>query len=240
MTTVTQAKSTEIWAIDENGLPKETNLYDWVMSFEDENRLSIEHDEEPVQSANGNWYDENCEWKVYMNKVNRKREFCQQFESEEDAQDYCFNIVYNYDFQNSNENTAYFYSLEECEEDIIQTIADNEYIDKEVAASIYCKSKIVKEARAIAAKIHRAKVTAEYEAKKARLAIEVPAEAASLAIDEQFKAAVKWANEATGNKKSNRSASALKGLLERNGKPQIDSDFWQVYRILKAQTEPKQ
>lgn len=59
-------------------------------------------------------------------------------------------------------------------------------------------------------------------------------EANELVIDEEFKIAVKWASEVEGEEKSKRSASAMKGLLERLGRELIETDFWQVYRILKT------
>lgn len=155
------------------------------------------------------------------------------FNNEEDADLYYYERCQWYITEKNWDAPYPYYSEEEAENDIIERMADCDSIGKDVAASIYRKSKIVKGAREVAAKIHREKVTADIKARKTRLSIEVPAEAESLKIDEQFKAAVKWANEATGNEKSQRSSSALKGLLERNGKAKIDSDFWQVYRILK-------
>jgi hypothetical protein len=186
--------------------------------------------------------DNVIEWQIWTWGVNGNHPAYTgtSFDNEEEADLYYYERCQWYISEKNWNAPCQYDSEEEAENGIIERMADNDSIDKEVAASIYRKSKIVKEAREIAAKIHPAKVTAEYEARKARLAIEVPAEAASLTIDEQFKAAVKWANEASGNEKSQRSASALKGLLERNGRTEITSDFWQVYRILKAQTEPKQ
>ncbi len=61
----------------------------------------------------------------------------------------------------------------------------------------------------------------------------IEAEAASIKIDEEFKKAVAWAYEVTGEEKSKRSASALKGLLSRNNIEKINTDFWTVFRILK-------
>lgn len=238
MTTVKKAKETEIWII-KNSFPEKTNLYDWVMNFEDEDKLIITHDEEPEKDDTGNWYDSNNEWKVIFKPVNRNSRFIQIFESEEEAEDFCFNRIFEYDFNEPNEDTSYFYSEKEAEDFIIERLADNLQIDLDVAKHIYRKSKIVFDIRKKRDAEHRAKITAEHEARKKWLSVEIPKEAASLTIDEQFKAAVRWADEATGNEKSQRSASALKGLLERNGKAKIDSDFWQVYRILKAQTETK-
>lgn len=59
-------------------------------------------------------------------------------------------------------------------------------------------------------------------------------EAESIIIDDEFKNAIKWAEATSGKEKSDRMASAIKGLLARNGKEKIESDFWKVARILKA------
>lgn len=81
---------------------------------------------------------------------------------------------------------------------------------------------------------HRAEMTKQNDERKAWLAVEVPKEADSIIIDEEFKAAVKWAEEVRGNEKSTRMASAMKGLLARNNKENIETDFWKVIRILKS------
>lgn len=59
-------------------------------------------------------------------------------------------------------------------------------------------------------------------------------EADSITVDEQFIADVKAASLLSGVEKSNRSASAFKALLERNGIEKIESDFWTVYRRVKS------
>jgi hypothetical protein len=59
-------------------------------------------------------------------------------------------------------------------------------------------------------------------------------EADSIIIDDEYCKAVAWADEVSGMERNNRHASALKGLLQRVGKGKIESDFWQVQRILKA------
>lgn len=79
----------------------------------------------------------------------------------------------------------------------------------------------------------RAKDASEYAIRKEWLSINVPEEAESIIIDEKFKDDLKEAGKLSGYEKSNKSASALKGLLERNGKNKINTDFWQVFRILK-------
>lgn len=81
---------------------------------------------------------------------------------------------------------------------------------------------------------HRAMITKQNDQRKEWLAIEVPKEADSIVIDDEFRAAVKWAEQVNGNEKSTRMASAMKGLLARNNKEKIETDFWQVIRILKS------
>lgn len=236
MKKVNEAKNEKVWVIMDNGFPEQTNLYDWVMKFEDEDKLIATHDEEPEQDEAGNWYDANNEWKVVLKRVNRSSQFVETFDSEEEAEDFCFDRIFNYDFQNANEDTGYYDSEKEAEEVIVERLSSVLYIDLEVAKNIYRKSKIVFDIRQKRDAEHKAKITAEHEARKVWLSVEVPKEAASITIDEDFKAAIKWASEATGNEKSNRMASALKGLLARNGKDKIETDFWQVLRILKSQT----
>lgn len=84
------------------------------------------------------------------------------------------------------------------------------------------------------------KVSKEIEAAKREAAKDaIMKEAKSFKIDDQFKAALKWASESKGKDKSDRMASAMKGLIDRNGKDAIVTDFWQVFRILKSYSESK-
>lgn len=84
---------------------------------------------------------------------------------------------------------------------------------------------------------HRAQVSKEYAERKARLVISAPKEADSILIDREFCSAIASAKKMCGQEKSVAIISAVKGLLERNNKDQINSDFWQVARILKAKAE---
>ncbi len=117
----------------------------------------------------------------------------------------------------------------ENEYDAIQDMADSLERSPEVIIRYLSLSRITarKEAE------HRAEITRQYEKRKAWLSVEVPKEADSITIDEDFKQAIKWAGEAAGKEKSDRMASAIKGLLSRNGIAEIKTDFWQVARILK-------
>jgi len=74
-----------------------------------------------------------------------------------------------------------------------------------------------------------------YNADRDMLNAAIQSEANSLVIDDEFKAAVNWGNEADGYEKSDRMAIAMKGLLARNNKEKIVTDFWKVFRILKAE-----
>lgn len=84
---------------------------------------------------------------------------------------------------------------------------------------------------------HREKINKENAERKEKLAIEVPAEAATIKIDQIFVDGVKLLKNMEGQEKSNSSASMMKSLLQRNNIEKIKSDFWQVFRILKANAE---
>lgn len=62
-------------------------------------------------------------------------------------------------------------------------------------------------------------------------------EATSIIIDDQFSADMAKGEQLIGKEKSARMASAMKGLLQRNNIVEIKSDFWKVFRILKAKAE---
>lgn len=156
------------------------------------------------------------------------------FDNAEDAELYYYERCEWY-IQEKNWNApSFFYTEKEAEDHIIHDISDVNRIDLGVAAHIRRKQIIVKKERATREAAHRAKITAEYEARKAYLATAVPAEAATFVIDEKFIRDLKEAKNLIKQDKNNRHASALKGLIERNGKEKIESDFWQVFRILKA------
>lgn len=75
---------------------------------------------------------------------------------------------------------------------------------------------------------------AELEAEKEQFKIAVRSEADSIDIDDEFTSQMEWVMSVSGIEKSNRMASAVKSLLDRVGKEQIETDFWQVARILKS------
>lgn len=158
------------------------------------------------------------------------------FETEEEAEMYSFERKEWWIAEKNWDAPRWFDSEKEAEEDIIESYASNFGIDKEVAANIRRKEKIVNQIRANKAAAHRAKITAEYEARKAYLAEAVPAEAATITIDQQFVEDLKAITGKNGNEKANRHTAAFKALLQRNGKEKIESDFWQVFRILKSKS----
>jgi len=230
MTTVFEAKTETIWVIGENGHPKETNFYDWVMNFQDENRLTVEffEDLDPENYSNG-------VYKLRYHRVNRPSVLLDElFETEEAAEDEKFDRILRYDFERSIENTSYFHSIEDAENDIVETIENKYNIDKEVAASIYRKKKIVDSIRAERDAVRQKEWAKEAAERKSWLEKSVPAEAESIMIDEDFKAAVKSASLLTGKIKSEAMATAFNHLLYRQKFGEIKSDFWQVFRILKA------
>lgn len=158
------------------------------------------------------------------------------FYNEEDANLYYYERCEWWIAEKNWDAPCWFDSEEEAENDIIEGYASNFGIDKEVAANIRRKEKIVKAIKEEKAAAHLAKVAAEYEARKAYLAETVPAEAATITIDQQFVEDLKAITGKNGNEKANRHAAAFKALLQRNGKQKIESDFWQVFRILKQKT----
>lgn len=79
--------------------------------------------------------------------------------------------------------------------------------------------------------------TNKIEASKIALKEAIRNEAESIIIDEDFKTALKYAAQVEGKEKSDRMASAFKGLLQRNNIDKVNTDFWQVFRILKAKAE---
>lgn len=239
MTTINKAKEEIVYIIDENMMIIPISWYDHVMNFQDREKvLSAEYVEDIEIDEETEEVTDNSYWGLRYSQINRRSiMLTDRFDSEEEAEDEIFDRICKYDFEKSNESTMFFLTPENAEEDIIETIADRNDIDKVVAASIYDKQKKVFAARQIKDAIHRANVTKEYAERKAWLAIEVPKEAASIVIDDEFKTAIKWAEEVKGNEKSTRMASAMKGLLARNNKEKIETDFWQVIRILKSKAE---
>lgn len=76
-------------------------------------------------------------------------------------------------------------------------------------------------------------MTKRHEEHKAWLAIEVPKEADSITMDQEFKEDIAAAMLLTSKEKSNACQLALTQLLNRSHSMPIRTDFWQVLRILK-------
>jgi hypothetical protein len=86
-----------------------------------------------------------------------------------------------------------------------------------------------------AAKKAEAEAIAEsYRQKDAAFKAAIQQEAASIENDEKFISEVREAGLLNGGAKSAKCASAFKGLLQRKGIEKINTDFWQVFRILKS------
>jgi hypothetical protein len=182
------------------------------------------------QSERDNYYPfGECtkEWQIWSWGVNGNHPHFTgtSFDNEEDAKLYyyerCEWFISEKNWDAPKWNSSY--------EEAVQEMADSNNRPVEVMERYLKLQAITK--RKDAERI--AKITAENEKRKAWLSVEIPKEAASLIIDNEFKEAVKWATQVTGREKSNRMASALKGLLSRNNKSAINTDFWQVLRILK-------
>lgn len=180
-------------------------------------------------------------WEIWSQKINRNAERCTwlgTFDSEDEADLAIYDRVEWYYVSEKNWDAPIFWGTEEeAADDIIEAMADQFDIDKDVAASIYSKKIRVDAKRKELAIAHRAKVTAEYEARKAWLVTAVSAEADTIEIDNAFIEAMKTANQLSGNEKSSHCARSFKALLERNNIIEIKSDFWQVFRVLKAKAE---
>ena len=233
MLTVKEAKEEIVFFVNENGFPESSNFYDFVMKFEDENKLRIFYKEDIDFDDEGEIVD-NSKYLIKYEKINRPAIVLNEsFDTEEEAEDFCFDRIYNYDFQKSCENTIYFASEKDCENDIIGMMAETENIDTNVAASIFRKSKIVFEGR----KQQQIEINRKYTEQKAKINLLVPIEAEKILIDEDFKKDLVTAKQLTSVQKSNAQSKAFTDLLKRQGIEAIKSDFWRVFRIVKSKIE---
>ncbi len=155
------------------------------------------------------------------------------FDNEEDAELYYYERSEWYVSEKNWNAPQYFGSKEEAEADLIQTIADGESIDFKVAQSIYRKAQKVAARRAEL----KAIAQAEHTKRRAEIKAAVPIEADSIAIDDEFKTGVQEMVSLAGGLKSKHAEKIMAELLSRNGRTAIESDFWQVFRILKARAE---
>jgi hypothetical protein len=236
-----EAKQQLIWFVNENGFSQEESLFDFVYRFEDENKLGYRlYEDYEIDEETGKIVDFS-KYRIYFNRVNRASEYIhEEFDSEEEAEDYLFNAVFNHDFQANKTfeiSTEYFESEEEAEDSIIELIADTENIDKNVAESYFNKKKLVYKRRAEYAKIHREKINAENAKRNLFISENIGAEIESIAIDDNFKMDMEAAAKLQSKEKSRLQELAFSALLKRNN-VEIKTDFWQVFRSVKNKLSP--
>jgi len=122
---------------------EEDDLYSFVMESAEQgtnpdgagNKLFIREVEKDV-SDNDDDFD--FETKFEVRRWNRSgSSLIFVFDTEEEAEDCLFEIIYKYDFLDDDQrNTTFFYTIEEAEENLIRCYCDIFSIDKEVAISI--------------------------------------------------------------------------------------------------------
>lgn len=167
-------------------------------------------------------------FEIWAQKINRKAERCiwlGEFDSEEEAELEIYQRTADYISEKNWDAPVFWDSKEEAIEDLAGSLEKPaEVISRYLAIAAITARKDAE---------HRAKVTAEHNAHKEWLAIEVPKEADSIAIDEQFQKDIAAACILKSKDKSNACEQALSALLNRL-QIKIKTDFWQVLRILKS------
>jgi len=178
-TTAKEAKETTIFVLNYKNEIEETNLYDHVMRSNNETtsprgvepikfyeevgdnwryketKQDVDPEDEDVKGSDIEEYSLFIVYKWYFGKKQEQA----RFESEEEAEQYLFEWVYDYDFQTDDQrSTHWFDTFEEAEEEL----AEKQGLDVEVYRSIERKRLIVEEARAT-------KRAAEREVKEKRL-----------------------------------------------------------------------
>lgn len=165
------------------------------------------------------------EWQIWSWGVNgnHPRYSGTSFDSEEDAELYYYERSEWYISEKNWDAPQWHSTHDEAITDFANTLEKSEGVVRR-----YLKLSAITARKAAE---HRAEMTRQNDERKARLAIAVPAEANRITIDEEF---VKAIATITGNnnKKNPLYISATKALLARNGIEKIQSDFWQVMRIL--------
>lgn len=175
------------------------------------------------------------EWQIWSWGVNGNNPHYTgpTFDKEEDAELYYYERSEWYVQEKNNNAPIVYNSIEEAEEEIIQSIKDGEGIDFDVAKSIYAKIKKVAVRRAEL----KAIAAAEYQKRKEEKDAAVPGEAAAIDIDEEFEEGIKAMANMSGKSKSEYADKIFNDLLKRKGIPFIKSDYWKVFRILKTRAE---
>lgn len=175
-TTAKEARETTVFVRDFNGEIEETNLYDHVMRSNNEttsprgvmpikfyeevdgyyrNKETGEdvdiHEEDDIDMKNIEPYSLFIVYKWYF----QKKQEVARFETEEEADNYLFEWVYDYDFQKDDQrSTQYFYTLEDIEEDEAEMMC----LNVEAYRSVKRKGEFVKEQRALKAQKEREEI----------------------------------------------------------------------------------
>jgi len=248
--TAKQAQETEIFYIDSTYKRGELidfkidsdNLYNFVMRSAEETtspvgvmgKLHIRHEDYSCRYGLLNSVkNDESKYEVWKWESNSKGTFYEEFETEEEADDYVFDMVYNYDFAKDDQrNTCYYDSEQEAIEALIECIAENWRIGIESAKSYYRRSQIVaneRQNRIIAANAKRLAEKREYEVKRES---GVKEEVSKLIpFCSQFKQQYAAACELTGMEKNNACASIMKQIIEVSGIGKVHY-FWEDFRCL--------
>lgn len=205
MTTVKEAKETKIFIIEDERI-RATTLYDFVMiSAEEttsprgvENKLHIREKEQQCSCYNtdNDTYDGQCP-KCYMGVETvyevwnwgfrgQFPKLIETFDTVTQAEDFIFDRTYQYDFLEDCCRSIFFcYTYDEAMDDLIQTMMDRYYIDRDVAVSVIhhmdCVEKI-KEKQAM----ERIQQAQEQKEKRERL-VEIYSEGIERIEGEKFK-----------------------------------------------------
>lgn len=147
------------------------------------------------------------------------------FESEEEANLYYYERC-EWFINEKNWDAPLFHSTEdEAITDFVNSVDRGE----DVIRRYLSISKIT----AAKAAQRRAQIEKENEERRQRLAIEVPKEAATISVDDEFLKDMEAAKIFSSKEKSKQQAQAFSRLLIRQ-KIEIQTDFWQVFRIIKS------
>lgn len=168
------AEETTIFIVNKN-LIEETNLYDFVMISEDEttsprgvaprifyekneqilyrfidNIVIDEFDYEELNDEDRKFYTiETNEWfemRTWGCTGNREKSLGYRFDTEEEAQNFIYEGIYNFDFQGDcNRRTYYHLTYEDALNEVIENYCDEFDISQETAKHIYRKELILAE-----------------------------------------------------------------------------------------------
>ena len=232
-TTAKQAQATEIFFVESTFRKGKLvdfkvegdNLYDFVMKSQtlgETGSLFVKENEE----------EETFEVRRFGFRGNGSKVIT-TFETEEEAEDYVFNSVYDYDFYKDDQrDTQYFYTEEDAEECMIERISESWNLDKDVVKSYLRHLEIVtnaKNERRIKAETERLAAKKEYEAKKE---VGVKEEVSKLIpFCSQFKTQYSEISKLSGMDKNNACAKLMKDIIEVSGIGKVHY-FWEDFRCL--------